>query len=115
MTSTKNDLRFGLKLARAGRVPRFALAVLLAGCALLPFGRAQERTSHDSGRERSGLAEDQALLLRQLTRLKQTMEILAAKYETEGRTHAAELLREGLKHLGARADGQGAKTLEELM
>jgi hypothetical protein len=68
-----------------------------------------------NSRERSGLAEDQALLQRQLARLKQTMEILAARFEAEGRAHAAKLLREGLSHLGDRGGEQGAKTLDEMM
>jgi len=68
-----------------------------------------------SAREQSALAEDQALLVRQLQRLRQTMEVLAQRFETEGRTHAAKLLRDGISHLGARASDAGQKTLEELM
>jgi len=68
-----------------------------------------------SSRERAGLAEDQALLQRQLARLRQTMETLASRFEAEGRTHAAKLLREGLSHLGERATTQGSKTIDELM
>ncbi|MBL8859999.1 MAG: hypothetical protein JNL28_15935 [Planctomycetes bacterium] len=67
------------------------------------------------GRREAQLAEDQALLKRQLQRLKQTMEVLAARFEGEGRTHAAKLLRDGLKHLDVRVDELGSKTVEELM
>jgi hypothetical protein len=73
------------------------------------------QTPGGSSRERSGLAEDEALLQRQLTRLRQTMEILAARFETEGRTHAVKLLREGLSHISERATEQGSKTVDELM
>ncbi len=68
-----------------------------------------------SSRERSALADDQALLQRQLARLRQTMEVLASRFEAEGRTHAAKLLREGLSHLADRAADQGSKTVDELM
>jgi hypothetical protein len=78
-------------------------------------GAGGPQAAGGSSRERSGLAEDQALLQRQLARLRQTMEILAARFEAEGRAHAAKLLREGLSHLGERGGEQGAKTLDELM
>lgn len=91
-----------------------ALPCLIPGMASgLAFALPQDRPP--AGRERTGLAEDQALLLRQLARLKQTMEVLATRYEAEGRTHAAKLLRDGLKHLDERNVAQSQKTLEELM
>lgn len=69
----------------------------------------------EPSRDQAALAEDQALLQRQLQRLRQTMEVLAGRFEAEGRTHAAKLLRDGIAHLDKRATEQGAKTLEELM
>jgi len=93
------------------------LALLLAGAAL-PLDRAAAQdpgATGGSSRERAALAEEQALLQRQLSRLRQTMEILAARFEAEGRTHAAKLLRDGLAHISERAAEQDSKTLDELM
>ena len=96
---------------------RAAIAALVLSLPLAsaPAAAIPVQAGGGSSRERSGLAEDQALLQRQLARLRQTMEILAARFEAEGRAHAAKLLREGLTHLGDRAGEQGAKTLDELM
>ncbi|MEM7308843.1 MAG: hypothetical protein AAF682_19325 [Planctomycetota bacterium] len=68
-------------------------------------------------RELAGIAEEQALLRRQLQRLRSTMEVLLDRIETEGRTHTADLLREGLGLLDERAAASGATpvTLDELM
>lgn len=92
-------------------------SALLAGLLALAPLRAHATThaQEPNSRQKAGLAEDQALLLRQLARLRQTMEVLAQRYEAEGRTHAAKLLREGLKHLEQRATDANGKTLEELM
>ena len=89
------------------------LAPLASSLAFSPSVAAQDdvRTS----RELSGIAEEQALLRRQLSRLKQTMEILIGTLEKEGRTRAVELLREGVTLLDERPDDSGALTLEEMM
>ncbi|HKC24079.1 MAG TPA: hypothetical protein VKF32_05020, partial [Thermoanaerobaculia bacterium] len=106
----------GAQSLRARSLRRGFCAVLLAAAVSMSSAApARAQQTGVSSRERSGLAEDQALLQRQLTRLRQTMEILAARFETEGRTHAAKLLREGLSHIGERATEQGSKTVDELM
>ena len=71
--------------------------------------------SGGDARTRQALAEDQALLLRQLKRLRSTMELLAQRMDAEGRTHAAKLLRQGIVHLEERRAEYGNRTLEELM
>lgn len=69
----------------------------------------------DLTREQAALAEEQLLLHRQLLRLRETMGTLARRLETEGRVHAAELLRAGIAHLDTRAGDKEAYTLEEWM
>lgn len=93
----------------------FGLCWATAALASAPTLALPGPQSSKSGREQSALAEDQALLVRQLQRLRQTMEVLAQRFETEGRAHAAKLLREGIAHLTARVSDTGSKTLEELM
>ncbi|MDF1801160.1 MAG: hypothetical protein P1V81_18490, partial [Planctomycetota bacterium] len=66
-------------------------------------------------RELAGLAEEQALLARQIQRLRQTMEVLVGRLEAEGRVRAVELLREGLAVLDSRAEEAGSLTLDERM
>src|SRR5258706_15893145 len=85
--------------------------------AAVPFSapRAAAAPQQGDSRTQASLAEDQALLLRQMKRLRSTMELLAQRFEAEGRKHAAELLRQGLKHLDERRPEFGDKTLEELM
>lgn len=90
----------------------FLFGIALALGAALPVSA---RAALQDGRRETQLAEDQALLKRQLARLKSTMEVLATRFESEGRTHAGKLLREGLKHLDERASELGSKTVEELM
>ena len=87
-----------------------ALAVLA-----VPTGQASAAPQDQVSREQASLAEEQAHLRRQLRRLKDTMGILADRLEREGRTEAAELLRQGLEHLDLRNDQTAARTLEELM
>jgi hypothetical protein len=94
-----------MKLA-AGLLLLVALPLLAPRAAAAPQGETRTQAS---------LAEDQALLLRQMKRLRSTMELLAQRFEAEGRKHAAELLRQGLKHLDERRPEFGDKTLEELM
>ena len=76
---------------------------------------AQDAGAGASSRERAALAEEQALLQRQLARLRQSMELLAGRFEAEGRAHAAKLLRDGLAHISERVAEQDTKTLDELM
>src|SRR6187397_1049147 len=90
---------------------KFATLVFV-GASLLGLGGV---ALSQETRTESQLAEDQALLRRQLQRLRQTMEVLAKRFEEEGRTHAATLLRDGLKQLEVRTEELGAKTIEELM
>jgi hypothetical protein len=66
-------------------------------------------------REQAALAEEQELLRRQVRQLTQTMEALAGRFETEGRAHAAQLLRGALAHLTERNEEAGSLTLDELM
>lgn len=68
-----------------------------------------------ASRELYGLAEEQALLARQIQRLRQTMDVLAGRLEAEGRTRAVTLLREGLAVLDQRGAGELAMTLDERM
>ncbi|MAE28366.1 MAG: hypothetical protein CMJ87_05180 [Planctomycetes bacterium] len=94
------------------------------GAAPLPSRPAQPAqpspltaVSQDDGlsREQAALAEEQGLLRRQLHQLSQTMEALAGRFQAEGRSHAAQLLRGALKHLTDRNDQAGSLTLDELM
>lgn len=91
-----------------------AFLLMCAGVVLIAAPLSAVQKSEPS-RDQAALAEDQALLQKQLQRLRQTMEVLAGRFEAEGRTHAAKLLRDGIVHLDQRATEQGAKTLEELM
>ncbi len=77
----------------------------------------QEETSQDGGisREQAALAEEQALIRRQLRRLRETMSALAGRLESEGRVHAAGLLRDALKDLDQRSEESNGRTLEELI
>lgn len=63
----------------------------------------------------AGLAEEQALLTRQILRLRQTMEVLAGRLQAEGRTHAVKLLRDGLNIIDKRDEDAGGLTLNERM
>ena len=96
-------------------------------CALWLFGAnglqsigAQPRQGDDpsSGgisREQAALAEEQALIRRQLRRLRETMGALADRLESEGRVHAASLLRDALKDLDLRPGETDGRTLGELI
>ncbi len=68
-----------------------------------------------TSRELAGISDEQALLSRQLGRLRQTMEVLALRLEAEGRTHAVKLLRDGLELLNDRTTETQSLTLEESM
>ena len=86
-----------------------ALTVFLG----LPPGAQKSATAE---RDKSAIIEEQALLERQLERLKSTMEVLLQRIEAEGRTRTAELLREGLALLQQRTqDAGGELTPEERM
>jgi hypothetical protein len=93
---------------------RTCTAALLCLCASLMPARAAV-LQDDLTREQAALAEEQLLLHRQLSRLRETMVTLAARLETEGRVHAAELLRSGISHLDSRGGDSQAYTLEEWM
>ncbi len=105
-TSVRPDTGFAGASGLRGMAAGFMLLSLL-----VPRSQAQE----DLTREQAALAEEQMLLHRQLHRLRETMVTLAQRLEAEGRVHAAELLRAGIKHVDhRRGDGQ-AHTLEEWM
>ncbi len=91
--------------------PSLCAALALCCLALGPTAVAAQQ----SDRELSGIAEEQALLSRQLQRLRLTMENLIPRLEQEGRSHALELLRQGLTLLDERSAEAGALTIEELM
>ncbi|MHC4262406.1 MAG: hypothetical protein ACYSWX_07800, partial [Planctomycetota bacterium] len=65
------------------------------------------------GRELAALREEQALPRRQLVRLEETMRVLSARLESEGRTRTVDLLGVALERLERRE--LDAKTLEEWM
>lgn len=86
-----------------------ALLVFAAPCA---SAIAQEG---GVSREQQALSDEQALIVRKLARLRASMDRLAERYEAEGRSHAARLLREALVHLDERQKARASKTLDELM
>ncbi|MEE8468288.1 MAG: hypothetical protein V3T22_07520, partial [Planctomycetota bacterium] len=93
------------RIATAMILP-LTLAVVQPGTA-----RAQD----DASRAEAALAEEQALLRRQLRRLRDTMDTLANRFEAEGRVNAAKLLRAGLEHLDLRGEESESRTIDELM
>lgn len=89
--------------------------LLLTAAAVPPASIAspiQDRV--DSARLRD-LAEEQLRIQRAIDRLESTMESLARRLESEGRSQAVELLRAGLAKLRARDDVKGTGTIEERM
>jgi len=66
-------------------------------------------------REQAALVEEQDLLARKLARVVASMNRLAERFEAEGRVHAANLLRDGLRHISERHEGSDGLTLEERM
>ncbi|MEM7516761.1 MAG: hypothetical protein AAF368_07535, partial [Planctomycetota bacterium] len=96
------------------RLRRLGLALL--GALALPFAAPSlEASPAQQSREQASLADEQRLLLQQLSRLSGTMNVLEQRFVAEGRTQAAKLLREGLQHLGLRAKDGEERTLQELM
>lgn len=93
------------------------LALLLALVTAPGVARAAQDEAAGDSRELAGIAEEQALLRRQLERLRNTMTVLLERIEAEGRTHTAELLRGGLELLEERSAPEGAApaTVEETM
>ena len=85
---------------------------------LLPLsGRAVAQETLEN-RELVGIVEEQAQLLRQLQRLRGTMDVLLQRLEAEGRTRTAELVRQALVKLDARSlekEGDRPATTEERM
>ena len=94
------------------------LLALLGGALGTPLSGLPQDV--DTSKEKTGIAEEQDLLFRQLQRLHGTMENLHKRLVAEGRTHTAELLEKGLEELEARLtegdeqDGEGG-TLQERM
>ena len=86
--------------------------VFLALAGAPAFAQEKVITERDLG----AIVEEQALLERQLDRLKSTMEVLLQRIEAEGRTRTADLLRDGLALLQQRATSGGQpQTTEERM
>lgn len=94
------------------RITRYLILAILACCSTHAIA-----TPQDGGvsREQQALSDEQALIVRKLARLRASMDRLAERYETEGRSHAARLLREALVHLDERQKQRASKTLDELM
>lgn len=106
--------------ARAGGAVRSGgtvLGILLLGGLALAEPVPASPLPQDDGtsREQAALAEEQALIRRQLRRLRDTMGALADRLEAEGRVHAAGLLRDALSELDERPEDTGGRTLEELI
>lgn len=98
------------------RLTRLAALLFLSLAApTVEAAPTQAATDEASNRELYGLAEEQAMLARQIQRLRQTMDVLVQRLEAEGRTRAVELLREGLQVLDKRGEGSAAMTLDERM
>ncbi|MEX1026132.1 MAG: hypothetical protein WD226_13740, partial [Planctomycetota bacterium] len=77
--------------------------------AAAPASARQDGTVVDD-RELAGLIEEQSNLIRQLTRLRGTMEVLLDRIQAEGRTRTATLLGDALRRLDAR---EAEDTLDE--
>lgn len=92
-------------------VPRLALVALL----LAPAAAAVQADDPGRSREQASLIEEQELLTRKLTRVVTSMQRLAERFDAEGRTQAAKLLRDGLSHIARRAEADDGLTLEERM
>ena len=90
---------------------RLTPLLFIAGLATAPLAAQDEG---GTSREQAALSEEQELLRRQLQRLEGSMESLAERFETEGRVHAAGLLRKGISHVGER-DQTSSSNLSELM
>lgn len=94
------------------------LALLLAPLAVsLAPSEAQAAARDDvaNSKEAVKIAEEQALLHKQLKRLRRTMETLLDNLEAEGRPRATELLRDGLTLLDQRLTERDSLTLDEIM
>ena len=107
---------------RSRRTPRGTLAaavLILLGASAL--GRAAAPLSGqlpgegETSRDLAGIADEQEHLLRQLQRLRRTMEAMIPRLEQEGRSRALELLQQALVQLDAREAAAGSRTLEELL
>ena len=92
--------------------PRILACALLIAPLFTSSAVADDQTP---SREQAALSEEQALLRRQLLQLTTSMESIAVRFESEGRVHAARLLREGLQHVAQRSEGTRLRTLEEVM
>ena len=89
---------------RESAAPRRVLMTLTAGLLLAmaagPFG-AQARAQDDGEDELTRVRRDQSRLVTRLPTLREKMERLAERYEDEGRTRNAVLLREALAQYDA--------------
>ncbi|HKE00854.1 MAG TPA: hypothetical protein VKE69_07590, partial [Planctomycetota bacterium] len=81
------------------------LPILLAGCLWV--------ATQDDTRSFRELAEDQLQIQRALDRLEGTIEGLAKKLESQGRSHAVELLNAALAKLRARDEAERRGSIEE--
>lgn len=96
---------------------RIALGIAILVGLLGPSAAAAPLQDDGAGisRAEAALAEEQALIARQLRRVREVMKSLADIREKEGRVHAAKLLRDALEELDRRDLTDGGSTLEELM
>ncbi|HED65722.1 MAG TPA: hypothetical protein ENJ09_09230, partial [Planctomycetes bacterium] len=92
-------------------------SLLLCLPLLTPLSAAPRAQEQLESRELSAIVEEQDQLLRQLHRLRGTMEVLLERLEAEKRPQTAELLRQAIETLDTRIgpDGQAPRTLEERM
>src|SRR5262252_658615 len=88
------------------------VAVLSLGST--PLARAQE--GRDDGSARREYSDRQKQIEKALERLENTMRVLSARLEAEGRMHAVELLKSALERLEARdtASKQGLPLKERM-
>ena len=93
---------------------RLSLGLLALSTLFAPVAAQDDLES----RELTGIVEEQAQVVRQLQRLRGTMEVLLKRLDAEGRTRTAELLREAITMLDSRTateEGERPATIEERM
>ncbi|MDF1837791.1 MAG: hypothetical protein P1V35_07985, partial [Planctomycetota bacterium] len=97
---------------RPARLMGLALPLAAFAC-LFPSARAATfQEDSKVTREQAALAEEQALIARQIKRLTAVMVQLEKRYRDEGRVHAAGLLHNALTDLNKR-EGDSGLTIEE--
>ncbi len=100
---------------RFARTASLVLTAATVWAAVAPPTAAQDG---ETNREIHGIAQEQDQLLRQMRRLRGTMEVLLQRLEAEGRTRTAELLRDAITMLDQRTTPETEEnplTIEERM